>query len=64
MSEKSYPMEDVDKLVDILFRLRAMVGATYYLMNSEGTYHEPPIQHIETWLSDIGDKLDEAIKIL
>lgn len=61
---KEYKMEDVDKVVDILFRLRAMVGTVSYLMNSEGAYHEPPIQHIETWLSDIGDKLNEAIEIL
>ena len=64
MSEKTYPVKDVDKLIDILYRLRATIGATVYLMNSEEAYHEPPIQHIETWLSDIGDKLDEAIEIL
>jgi hypothetical protein len=57
-------MEDIDRIADILYRLRAMIGAVYYLMNSEGTYHEPPVQHIETWLSDIGDKLDEVIKLL
>ena len=61
---KEYEMKDIDKIVDILFRLRAMIGATYYLMNSGGVYHEPPIRHIETWLSDIGDKLDEALEIL
>lgn len=64
MSIKDYEMKDIDRIADILYRLRAMIGAVYYLMNSEGTYHEPPMQHIETWLSDIGDKLDEAIEIL
>jgi hypothetical protein len=64
MSEKLYPMKDIDRLVDILYRLRGQIGAVYYLMNPEGTWREPPVQHIETWLSDIGDKLDEAIEIL
>jgi len=64
MSEKQYPMKDVDRLIYILYRLRGQLGAVCYLMNSEGTYHEPPVQHIETWLHDIGDRLDQAIEIL
>lgn len=64
MSEKQYPMKDIDRIVDILYRLRGQIGAVYYLMNSEGTYHEPPVQHIETWLGDIRDRLDEALGIL
>lgn len=61
---KEYKMEDVDKVVDILFRLRAMVGAVSYLMNIDGEFHNPPDQHLETWLGDIGDRLDQAIEIL
>ena len=64
MSEKTCPIKDVDKLVDILYRLRAMIGATVYLMNLEETYHSLPEQHIETWLHDIGDRLDQAIELL
>jgi len=64
MSERTYTIKDIDKLIDKLFRLRAMIGAVYYLMNSEGEKHEPCMQHIETWLGDIGDRLDEALEIL
>lgn len=64
MSKKEYEMQDVDRMCDILYRLRAMIGAVSYLMNAEGAYHEPPEQHLETWLDDIGKKLDQALEIL
>lgn len=64
MSEKEYPMKDIDRIVDILYRVRGQIGAVAYLMNTEGEYHDPPEQHLETWLGDIGDRLDEAIEIL
>lgn len=64
MSMKEYEMKDIDRIADILYRLRAMIGAVSYLMNTDGAFHNPPEQHLETWLGDIGDKLDEAIKIL
>ena len=61
---KEYKLEDVDKIIDILYRLRAMMGAFLYLMNGAGEFRDPPDQYIETWLGDVGDRLDEAIKIL
>ncbi len=64
MSEKTYPMQDIDELANILYRVRGAIGAVSYLMNAAGEFHEPPEQHIETWLNDIGDRLDSAIKIL
>lgn len=61
---KEYEMKDIDRIADILYRLRAMIGAVSYLMNTDGEFHNPPEQHLETWLGDIGDRLDEAIEIL
>lgn len=65
MSEKQYTMKDADKVEDILYSLRGQVGAVSYLMDPERTCRESSgRQHIETWLSDIGAKLDEALELL
>ena len=61
---KEYKLEDIDKLIDILNRLRAMIGTFSYLINESGESRGLPGEHIETWLGDIGDRLDEAMKIL
>ena len=61
---KEYKMEDVDKIIDILNRLRAMIGTFSYLIDESGEPRSLPGMHIETWLGDIGDRLDEAMKIL
>jgi hypothetical protein len=61
---KEYEMEDIDRIVDILYRVRGQVGAVSYLMNTEGEHHDPPEQHLETWLHDIGDRIDEALNLL
>ena len=64
MSMKEYEMQDIDKIIDILYRVRGQIGAVSYLMNADGEFHNPPEQHLETWLGDIGDRLDTVIEIL
>lgn len=57
-------LEARDRALDNLLRLKGMLGAVIYLMGGEDRALEYPLDDFEVWLSDIRERLDEAIEAL
>ena len=62
--EKIRLLQKQDAAIDILTRLRGMLGACIYLMGGENRHLENEHADFEIWFGDIQDRLDEAIEAI
>ena len=61
---KSYELENIDRVLDHLVRLKGQFGVILYLLNLEGARSDPPFDDVKNWLGDIRNRLDTVIEML
>lgn len=63
MTEKT-ESQKCDEVMDILYRLWAMLSATVYLMGGDAHPIEDEYAYFEVWIADMRDRLKKAIAIM